>query len=232
MIDLRQLSFRYPASPFTLAIDSLQIAQGEKVAFVGPSGSGKTTLLNLLAGIHVPNAGTVRVAETDVAQLSDSARRNFRIARIGMVFQQFELLPYLRARDNIRLPFLINQTLDWSASAAARLEQLATGLGIADKLQRFPAQLSQGEQQRVAIARALVHSPPLLLADEPTGNLDPANKRNILRLLFEQVTARDGTLVVVTHDLGILDGFDRVIDFTLFQQPLAESAWAGQGSGP
>jgi putative ABC transport system ATP-binding protein len=86
MIDLRQLSFRYPASPFTLAIDSLQIAPGEKVAFVGPSGSGKTTLLNLLAGIHVPNAGTVRVAETDVAQLSDSARRNFRIARIGMVF--------------------------------------------------------------------------------------------------------------------------------------------------
>jgi putative ABC transport system ATP-binding protein len=226
MIDLRQLVFRYPNSPFTLAIDSLQIAHGEKVAFVGPSGSGKTTLLNLIAG--------VRISETDVARLADSARRNFRIAHIGMVFQQFELLPYLRARDNIRLPFLINQTLGWSTDLAERLEQLAAALGIADKLHRFPAELSQGEQQRVAIARALVHSPPLLLADEPTGNLDPANKRNILRLLFEQVAAQAGTLVVVTHDLGILDGFDRVIDFTQFQvttrQETTAPAAAGQGS--
>ena len=234
MIDLRQLVFRYPNSPFTLAIDSLQIARGEKVAFVGPSGSGKTTLLNLIAGLHTPHSGTVRISETDVARLADSARRNFRIAHIGMVFQQFELLPYLRARDNIRLPFLINQTLGWSTDLAARLEQLAAALGIADKLHRFPAELSQGEQQRVAIARALVHSPPLLLADEPTGNLDPANKRNILRLLFEQVAAQAGTRVVVTHDLGILDGFDRVIDFTQFQvttrQETTAPAAAGQGS--
>jgi putative ABC transport system ATP-binding protein len=117
---------------------------------------------------------------------------------------------------------------------AERLEQLAAALGIADKLHRFPAELSQGEQQRVAIARALVHSPPLLLADEPTGNLDPANKRNILRLLFEQVAAQAGTLVVVTHDLGILEGFDRVIDFTQFQvttrQETIAPAAAGQGS--
>jgi putative ABC transport system ATP-binding protein len=129
---------------------------------------------------------------------------------------------------------LINQTLGWSTDLAERLEQLAAALGIADKLHRFPAELSQGGQQRVAIARALVHSPPLLLADEPTGNLDPANKRNILRLLFEQVAAQAGTLVVVTHDLGILEGFDRVIDFTQFQvttrQETIAPAAAGQGS--
>jgi putative ABC transport system ATP-binding protein len=229
MIDLRQLVFRYPASPFRLVIDSLQIARGEKVAFVGPSGSGKTTLLNLIAGVHIPDSGLVRVAETEVAQLSDAGRRNFRIAHIGLVFQQFELLPYLRAGDNIRLPYLINPTLPWSATTRARLSQLAATLGISDKLGRFPSQLSQGEQQRVAIARALIHSPPVLLADEPTGNLDPPNKRIILELLFEQAASHDGTLVVVTHDLGILDGFDRVIDFSLFQQTASGIATSGQG---
>lgn len=217
MIAIDQLVFRYPASPFTLQIDSLQIEPGEKVAFVGPSGSGKTTLLNLIAGIAVPNSGSIRVAGSNLTGMSDRQRRNFRIAQIGQVFQQFELLPYLRARENIRLPFLINPTLTWSASAAAQLEALANRLGLADKLRRFPKQLSQGEQQRVAIARALIHSPPLLLADEPTGNLDPQNKRNTLQLLFDQLQLRSATLVVVTHDTGILEGFDRVIDFSSFQ---------------
>jgi putative ABC transport system ATP-binding protein len=161
--------------------------------------------------------------------LSDSQRRNFRIARIGQVFQQFELLPYLRARDNIRLPFLINQTLPWTKDKSQDLDKLAARLGLSDKLHRFPSQLSQGEQQRVAIARALIHSPPLLLADEPTGNLDPNNKQNTLRLLFEQIEAHGSTLIVVTHDTGILDGFTRVIDFSQFQKStsLAGSPAAG-----
>lgn len=217
MIAIDQLLFRYPASPFTLQIDSLRIEAGEKVAFVGPSGSGKTTLLNLIAGITSANSGSIRVADAELTRLTDRQRRNFRIARIGQVFQQFELLPYLRTRENIRLPFLINPTLKWSAAEAAQLNALASRLGLTDKLRRFPRQLSQGEQQRVAIARALVHSPPLLLADEPTGNLDPQNKRNTLDLLFDQLRSHNATLVVVTHDTGILDGFDRVIDFSSFQ---------------
>ena len=229
MISIDQLSFRYPRSPFTLSIESLRIERGEKVAFVGPSGSGKTTLLKLIAGISVPDSGTIRVEETAVSHLSDSQRRNFRIARIGHVFQQFELLPYLRARENIRLPFLINQTLRWSGSQTSHLESLAARLGLSDKLQRFPGQLSQGEQQRVAIARALIHAPPLILADEPTGNLDPRNKQNTLRLLFEQIDSRGATLLVVTHDTGILEGFTRVIDFTQFQTAKSLPAAASGG---
>lgn len=217
MIAIDQLLFRYPASTFTLQIDSLRIEAGEKVAFVGPSGSGKTTLLNLIAGITSANSGSIRVADTELSRMTDRQRRNFRIAQIGQVFQQFELLPYLRTRENIRLPYLVNPTLKWSAREAAQLNALASRLGLTDKLRRFPKQLSQGEQQRVAIARALVHSPPLLLADEPTGNLDPQNKRNTLELLFAQLRSHSATLVVVTHDTGILDGFDRVIDFSSFQ---------------
>jgi putative ABC transport system ATP-binding protein len=229
MISIDRLSFRYPHSPFTLQVDSLQIERGEKVAFVGPSGSGKTTLLKLIAGIALPDSGSLRVEDTDVARLADAQRRNFRIARIGQVFQQFELLPYLRVRENIRLPFLINQTLAWTSSKARDLETLANRLGLADKLQRFPSQLSQGEQQRVAIARALIHSPPLLLADEPTGNLDPTNKQNTLRLLFEQIESHGATLIVVTHDTGILDGFTRVIDFSQFQKSAGLAAPAAAG---
>lgn len=229
MISIDQLSFHYPRSPFSLQVDSLRIERGEKVAFVGPSGSGKTTLLKLIAGISLPNSGTLRVEETDIARLNDSQRRNFRIARIGHVFQQFELLPYLRARENIRLPFLINQTLPWTRDKSQDLDKLAARLGLSDKLHRFPSQLSQGEQQRVAIARALIHSPPLILADEPTGNLDPNNKQNTLRLLFEQIEAHGSTLIVVTHDTGILDGFSRVIDFSQFQKAAAVATSSAAG---
>jgi len=229
MISIDRLSFHYPHCQFTLQVDSLQIERGEKVAFVGPSGSGKTTLLKLIAGIALPDSGSLRVEDTDVARLADAQRRNFRIARIGQIFQQFELLPYLRVRENIRLPFLINQTLAWTSSKARDLETLANRLGLSDKLQRFPSQLSQGEQQRVAIARALIHAPPLLLADEPTGNLDPANKQNTLRLLFEQIESHGATLIVVTHDTGILDGFTRVIDFSQFQKSAGLAAPAAAG---
>lgn len=229
MISIDRLSFHYPRSPFSLQVNSLQIERGEKVAFVGPSGSGKTTLLKLIAGIALPDSGSLRVEDSDVARLSDAQRRNFRIARIGQVFQQFELLPYLRVRENIRLPFLINQTLPWTRSKAQDLETLASRLGLSDKLQRFPSQLSQGEQQRVAIARALIHSPPLLLADEPTGNLDPTNKQNTLSLLFEQIESHGATLIVVTHDTGILDGFTRVIDFSQFQKSAGLAAPTAAG---
>lgn len=218
MIDIEQLKFAYPKSEFRLIIDSLNVESGEKVAVVGPSGSGKTTLLNLISGIITPESGVVKVDDVVVSSQTDAERRNFRIANIGFIFQQFELVEYLRVSDNIRLPFLINQSLTESSESKARIKELAQAVGIGDKLNRWVKQLSQGEQQRVAICRALLTDPKIILADEPTGNLDPANKQRILNVLFEQVERGGQTLIVVTHDMAILDGFDRVIDFEQFRQ--------------
>jgi putative ABC transport system ATP-binding protein len=223
MIAIEHLRFRYPRSQFELRIERLNVARGERVAFVGPSGSGKTTLLNLIAGASIPLEGQIGVNGRVISQYSDAARRNFRISHVGMVFQRFELISYLRARDNIRLPYLINGSLSWNNDSQSRLQGLANQTGIADKLPRFPNQLSQGEQQRVAICRALITQPSVLLADEPTGNLDEANKRLVMDLLFEQSAAVSGTLIVVTHDVGILDGFNRVIDFNDFRTNTGET---------
>lgn len=218
MIEIENLKFAYLKSEFQLAIEHLKIESGEKIAVVGPSGSGKTTLLNLISGIIVPTSGTAKVGGKLVSGMSDSQRRDFRIANIGFIFQQFELVEYLRVMENIRLPYLINQSLVETAESKQRLRSLAESVGIGDKLNRWVRQLSQGEQQRVAICRALMTEPQLILADEPTGNLDPANKRRILKVLFDQVESGGQTLVVVTHDLAILEGFDRVIDFEQFRQ--------------
>jgi len=194
----------------------LRIDAGEKIAFVGPSGSGKTTLLNLISGIVVPEQGQVRVANQEISCWSDSRRRNFRISKIGFVFQQFDLIEYLNVLDNILLPFWINESLALTVKDRQRARQLAEAVGLSDKLTRLPKQLSQGEQQRVAICRALVNQPDLIFADEPTGNLDPTNKQRILEILFDQVQCNHQTLIAVTHDMGILQGFDRIIDFSQF----------------
>jgi putative ABC transport system ATP-binding protein len=217
MIQIQDLKFRYPGSDFELVIDSLQIAAGEKVAIVGPSGSGKTTLLNLISGIHVPERGELMVDGQVVSSMTDRQRRNFRVAKIGMVFQQFELIEYLTALDNILTPFWINRSLELTSADRQFAGKLARTVGIEDKLQRRPAKISQGEQQRVAICRALISRPRLILADEPTGNLDPKNKSRILEILFEQAVSNGQTLLVVTHDMGILAGFDRTIDFAQFR---------------
>ena len=224
MIALDNLNFEYPQTGFRLAVESLEIARGEKVAVVGPSGSGKTTLLNLIAGILIPDSGSVTVNDIQVSQLSDAQRRNFRIANVGFVFQQFELIGYLSVFDNIRLAYLINNSLSETAETGERVKQLAEAVGIADKLRRPIHQLSQGEQQRVAICRALLTNPDLILADEPTGNLDPDNKQRILDVLFEQVDHGGQTLLVITHDMEIVERFERQVDFRNFTQP------AGAGS--
>jgi len=217
MVSVAKLRFQYPRSDFQLSIDSLEIETGEKVAFVGPSGSGKTTLLNLICGISIPGRGAVSMEGVIISQLSDVARRDFRIRNFGMVFQQFELVEYLNARDNILLPFDISRSLRRNAEAERQATRVAQELGIGDKLKRYPHQLSQGEQQRVAICRAITTNPKIILADEPTGNLDPANKSRIMRLLFQQVEPAGRTLIVVTHDMSLLDGFDRVVDFEQFK---------------
>jgi ABC-type lipoprotein export system ATPase subunit len=216
MIEIRSLEFSYPRSDFRLSIPALKVERGEKVAFIGPSGSGKTTLLNLISGISVPENGSVRVGESEIGALNDAARRDFRIANIGFVFQDFELLDYLDINDNILHTYRITGALKLNDSVRHRARELAERMGIADKLRRFPSELSQGERQRAAICRALLSSPELILADEATGNLDPRNKGHILKLLFENAEAHNATLLAVTHDHELLPSFDRVIDFQSF----------------
>ncbi|MBB5514951.1 ABC-type lipoprotein export system ATPase subunit [Rubricella aquisinus] len=215
MIEVTGLALRRGES-FALAIEHLSIPAGERVAVVGPSGAGKTTLLNILSGILNPDAGHVRIGETAVTTLSDRQRRMFRARNIGFVFQDFELVEYLSARENILYPYRLTDALSITRDVRDRAEALAASVGLEGKLRRKPANLSQGEKQRVAICRALLPRPKLILADEATGNLDPANKDLILDILFEQAQAAGATLLAVTHDHALLPRFDRVINFDDF----------------
>ncbi|MCL4108724.1 UNVERIFIED_CONTAM: hypothetical protein GTU68_049065 [Idotea baltica] len=221
MIEIENLSFRYSATSFRLNVPAFHLQDGERVAIVGPSGSGKTTLLNLIAGILSPEAGRIDVAGTDVATLSEVQRRRFRASMIGFVFQDFALLDYLSARQNILYPYRITPALTLTADIRDRAEALAAACGIGDKLDRHPRALSQGEQQRVAICRALVTRPKLILSDEATGNLDPESKARILDLLFEQAAKAGAAVLAVTHDHELLPRFERVIDFTDFREGAA-----------
>ena len=214
MIELRDLEFRYEQSSFALQIGQLGLQDKEHVALIGPSGCGKTTLLNILAGVVLPGTGTVRVANESLTQFSDAQRRDFRIRHLGLVFQNFELLDYLTVRDNILLPLRIGRGLSVTQELCQHAEDLAARLDIADKLDRHPPQLSQGERQRVAVCRALLLQPSVILADEPTGNLDPANKFVVLDLLLDHARESGATLLTVTHDRELLDRFDRVLDFS------------------
>lgn len=218
MIDVSNLAFRYQDSDFTLRVERLEIGQGETVAVVGPSGSGKTTLLNLLAGVMLPDTGQVSIAGQAIHRLDDGARRDFRISRLGMVFQNFELLDYLSVLDNILLPLRIGRGMQVNAVAKERASELACQVGIGDKLRRHPDQLSQGERQRVAVSRALLLQPRLLLADEPTGNLDPSNKMLVLDLLLDYADRSGASLVTVTHDRELLPRFARVVDISELNQ--------------
>jgi len=218
MLTVESLGFAYREGEFRLRIPQFAVAAGEKVAVIGPSGSGKTTLLNLVAGIFVPEQGAVRVGDVPVNSLGDAGRRDFRISNIGFVFQDFELLDYLSVLDNILHPYRITRALKLSREVRQRALALAEQMGIADKLQRYPQELSQGERQRAAICRALLPRPQLILADEATGNLDPENKERILDLLFESVDQHGATLLAVTHDHDLLPRFDRVVDFHDFRQ--------------
>lgn len=217
MVKLEDVGFSYPGGRFHLSVPQLSVAPGERVAVVGPSGTGKTTLLNLVAGILRPERGRITVAHTDLADLSEDGRRRFRASNIGFVFQNFALLDYLTARDNILYPFRITPALTLDKAARGRAETLAGACGLADKLDRHPGALSQGEQQRVAICRALVTRPKLVISDEATGNLDPENKALILDLLFDQARAAQASVLAVTHDHALLPRFDRVVDFANFR---------------
>jgi putative ABC transport system ATP-binding protein len=225
MIQISQLHFRYPEGDFALRVPELAVARGETVAMIGPSGSGKTTLLSLMAGIRTPETGEVRTAGTRMGSLDETGRRDFRIRAIGLVFQEFELLEYLSVLDNILLPYRISPALRLEPPVRDRAQELAREVGLGDKVSRYANLLSQGEKQRVAVCRALLARPPLILADEPTGNLDPTNKDHVLDILFDYTRSSGATLVTVTHDHELLDRFDRVIDFKDFYD-------LGEGSPP
>jgi ABC-type lipoprotein export system ATPase subunit len=215
-VHVQDLDFAWEGGDFALRVAELRLAVGQPVAFIGPSGSGKTTLLHLLAGIVLPRAGRVVTGGVEVTALDDAARRAFRIRSVGLVFQELELLEYLSVLDNVLLPYRMHPGLRLGSAVRERAHTLARRVGIAERLARLPGRLSQGERQRVALCRALLPEPPLLLADEPTGNLDPANKWRVLDTLLEEAQKHRATLVTVTHDHELLDRFERVIDFSDF----------------
>jgi putative ABC transport system ATP-binding protein len=216
-IDVEGLVCTYGTGGFTLEVPRFELAPGEAVALVGPSGSGKTTFLHALAGVLQPRAGRVTVDGTTVrapgtAEPSEAARRRFRLARLGLVFQELELIEHVDVRDNLLLAWHLGaRPCPW-AEAEQRAGALAEALGIGRYLSRKPRALSQGERQRVAVGRALAPHPPVLLADEPTGNLDAASARRVLDLLLAPVRERGAALLLVTHDATLLPRVDRVIE--------------------
>lgn len=216
MIEICQARFSYPEGDFALQVNSLSIPNGQRIGLIGPSGSGKTTLLHLIAGIFPAKSGRVIVAGTNLTELAESARRDFRISNVGLVFQDFALLEYLSVLENILLPYRINRSLRMGLGERERAKELAHRLGLGQMLARRPTQLSQGERQRVAICRALITHPKLLLADEPAANLDPVNSTRVLDALDEYAKEQDATLIVVTHDHASLSRFDEVIDVSSF----------------
>ncbi len=186
---------------------SLAIGRGEAVGLVGPSGSGKSTLLMTMAGLERPDSGRVVVDGTDLSGLDEDALARFRGRRIGIVFQSFHLVPTMTALENVALPLELAGEADAFDRARAELDLV----GLGERLHHYPSQLSGGEQQRVAIARAVVPNPAILVADEPTGNLDEGTGASIVDLLFSLKRERGSTLVLVTHDLDLARRCDRVV---------------------
>jgi putative ABC transport system ATP-binding protein len=209
-IEIRDLDLslgRGPARVHILQGISLTIARGEAVGLVGPSGSGKSTLLMTLAGLERPDRGEIVIDGVPLTGMSEDRLAKFRGARIGIVFQSFHLIPTMTALENVAAPL----ELAGAADAFKRAEAELAAVGLRQRLSHYPAQLSGGEQQRVALARALAPRPAILVADEPTGNLDEATGQAIVELLFELRAERGATLVLVTHDADLAARCDRTI---------------------
>ncbi|WP_017926722.1 ABC transporter ATP-binding protein [Thioalkalivibrio sp. HL-Eb18] len=210
VLSLTDVGFAYPGEGEVLHGVDLDLAPGERVAIVGESGSGKSTLLHLAAGLEPADTGTVELAGQALAGLDEAARTRLRRAQVGIVFQSFHLIPTLTALENVMLPLELATDLD-AAQRRERATAQLTDVGLGGKGGREPEQLSGGEQQRVAIARALVHRPALILADEPTGNLDSRTGEAVFALLLEQVRATGCALLLVTHSGDLAGRLDRVL---------------------
>ena len=211
MLSLRSVtkSFAGPRRLIVLRELSLDVASGEFIAVMGESGVGKSTLLNLVAGLDRPDTGVVAIDGTDLSRLDDDALTEFRRARMGFVFQAFHVLPYLTAAQNVALPLALLSVR--SADADARVAAILDAVGLAARGASMPREFSGGELQRVAIARALVHRPALVLADEPTGNLDAEGAASVMALLRGQLKAQGATGVLVTHSMAAAAFTDRIL---------------------
>jgi putative ABC transport system ATP-binding protein len=185
----------------------LDIKRGETIGLVGPSGSGKSTLLMVMAGLERPDNGSVTVAGNDLATLDEDDLARFRGRNVGIVFQSFHLIPTMTALENVAVPLELAGVADANGRAAREL----AAVGLGERMQHYPAELSGGEQQRVALARALAPNPSILVADEPTGNLDEATGKQIIELLFAAHRERETTLVLVTHDAALAARCERVV---------------------
>ncbi len=210
IIQVRDLVMRLPSGGRPLTIldgITLGVEAGEVCAVTGPSGSGKSTLLGLIAGLDRPSAGSIEVAGVEITGLEEDRLARFRGRTLGYVFQSFHLIPTLTAVENVAVPLELAGVVDALGRARARLDEV----GLADRARHYPVQLSGGEQQRVALARAVALDPPLLLADEPTGNLDSVTGDQVIELLLRWKRARGATLVLVTHDAALTGHADRIV---------------------
>jgi putative ABC transport system ATP-binding protein len=208
MLVVENLSKRYGTRSILDGV-ALSVRAGEYVAIVGESGAGKSTLLNLIAGLERPDTGAIRIDGTDIATLDDNARTRLRRARVGFVFQAFHILPQLTLAQNVEVP-LVLAGVD-ATERVARAQAMLDAVGLGTRGNSAPAELSGGELQRVALARALVHRPALVLADEPTGNLDPETASNTLALIAEEIRARGAAGILVTHSSAAAARCDRTL---------------------
>ena len=224
-LTITDVRFRWPGrTSFGLSVPGFQMAQGESVLLLGESGSGKSTLLSLICGIVTADTGRVEVGGTDLATLRAGARDRFRAERIGVIFQQFNLLPYASVSDNILLPLRFAPERRKRA-APDEVTMLCAALGLPDGITGTTAgRLSVGQQQRVAVARALIGQPPLIVADEPTSALDAATQDTFLELLFDRITATGSSLLMVSHDERLGARFDRVVHLSDIAQTERQAA--------
>jgi len=232
MIAVRNLTMRLTAGGHGITIldgVTLQIPEKQMVAIVGPSGSGKSTLLGLIAGLDKPTSGSIKLGGIEITTMPESQMARYRRQKIGYIFQSFHLIPTLTALENVAVPLELNDDLDANKRAA----ELLAAVGLQDRQSHYPVQLSGGEQQRVAVARAFACRPPILLADEPTGNLDSATGRQVIDLLLSLNRDHGSTLVLVTHDPDLASCAERIISLRdgRIESDEVKSSWSTSSRG-